>query len=466
MRWEHVVKSGTLVNAYDVFEANIYIKDGKIAAVTGEDLGEAEETTDARGKYVLPGFIDTHVHSRDGFLGAHEKEDFFHSSRAGAASGFTTVYEMPNCNPAVYNAERLNELIKCITPKAHTDFGVWGLCLGKLNNHELRAMAEAGVVGFKFFWGYAIDARDYQLVYNYREGMENVLPPPDLGEIYQIFREVAKTGKPLGIHAENFDIIRLLTKEVMESGDTSYAALLRSRPPFTETTVIETAISLAKELKTRLHILHLAAGDGVELIRAAKGRGISVTAETCPHYLAFTDEEAEELGAVVKGYPPVRTRYDQEKLWEGLLDGTLSLVCSDHAPHTEAEKRRGFFEAPAGGATIETMSLFMLDAVNRGRLSLQKLVEVLSEQPARMFHTYPQKGSLLPGADADIVVVDMDEEYVFHQERMHSRVKLSAYDKRVFRGRPVKTILRGHTMAENGNIVSGPYGRFLRAGKA
>ncbi|HWS29430.1 MAG TPA: dihydroorotase [Clostridia bacterium] len=465
MLWDHVVKNGTLVSADDVFEADIYIKDGKIAAVTKENLGEAREATDARGKYVLPGFIDTHVHSRDGFKGAHEKEDFFHSSRAGAVSGITTIYEMPNCNPAIYNVDRMNDLIACITPKAHVDFGMWGLCLGDLNNHELQAMADAGVVGFKFFWGYAIDAKEYQLIYNYREGMTDVIAPPDVGQIYKIFREVAKTGKMVGIHAENFDIIKVLTKEVMESGDTSYAALLRTRPPFSETTIIETAISLAKELGTHLHILHLAAGDGVDLIREAQAKGIHVTGETCPQYLALTDEDAAQLGAMIKGYPPVRTKYDQDKLWNGLLDGTLSFVCSDHAPHTEAEKKRGLWEAPAGAATIETMSLVLIDAVSKGKMSINKLVEVLSEQPARMFGTYPTKGSLLPGTDADIVVVDMEQEYVFHQEQMQSRTKLSPYDKRTFKGKPVKTILRGHTMAENGAIVSEPYGRFIRPEK-
>lgn len=216
---------------------------------------------------------------------------------AGACGGITTIYEMPNCNPAVYNVDKMNDLIEVITPKAFVDFGVWGLCLGPLNNHELAAMNKAGVVGFKFFWGYAIDSKTYQLIYNYKEGMENVIPPLDLGEVYKIFREVAKTGKMLGIHAEDFDVIKLLTAEVKASGETDYAAMLRSRPVLSETLVIETAIQLSKELGTHLHILHLACGDGVDLIREAQKKGIHVTGETCPHYLALTDQDAAELGA-------------------------------------------------------------------------------------------------------------------------------------------------------------------------
>lgn len=463
MQWDHIIKNGTLVTSSETYPANIYVKDGKIAAITSEELpGEAREVTDAQGKYVLPGFIDTHAHSRDGRKGAHEKEDFFHSSMAGAVGGVTTIYEMPNCNPAVYNVDMLKDLVEVITPKAHVDFGVWGLCLGDLNNHEIQSLKEAGVVGFKFFWGYAIDSKSYQLIYNYQEGMENVIPPLDLGQIYKIFREVAKTGKMVAIHAEDFDIIKLLTQEVKASGDKSYAAMLRSRPPMSETVIIETAISLARELGTHLHILHLAAGDGVDLIRRAQAEGVHVTGETCPHYLALTDADAERCGSMIKGYPPVRTQYDQDKLWQGLTDGTLSFVCSDHAPHTPAEKKLGLWEAPAGMATIETMSMIMLNAVSQGKLTLNQVARVLSEEPAKIFGTHPMKGALQAGADADLVLVDLDAEYVFHQEQMHSRTKLSPYDGMSVKGKPVQTILRGRTIAKDGEIVGEPSGHFIR----
>lgn len=463
MTWDHVIKNGTVVTPHESQRANIYIKDQKIAAITAEELpGDALEVTDATGKYILPGFIDTHSHSRDGRNGAHHKEDFFHSSMAGAVGGVTTIYEMPNCIPAVYNVDMLHDLVEVITPKAHVDFGVWGLCLGDLNNDEIAKLAEAGVVGFKFFWGYAIDSKTYSLIYNYKEGMENVIAPLDVGQIYKIFREVAKTGKMVGIHAENFDIIKLLTDEVKASGDTSYAAMLRARPSMTETTIIETAIALSKELGTHVHILHLAAGDGVDLIREGQKKGIHITGETCPHYLALTDADAERCGAMIKGYPPVRTQYDQDKLWEGLNDGTLSFVCSDHAPHTKEEKMQSLWDAPAGMATMETMGMVMLDAVNKGKTTLNKLAELLSEAPAKMFGTYPMKGSTQVGTDADFAIVDMDATYTFHQEQMHSRTKLSPYNGMEFQGKVVQTILRGKTIAKDSEIVGDPTGHFIR----
>ncbi len=462
MIFDRAIINGRIVTPNDTFFGDIYIKDGVIAAITAPETKlEAFDVVDASGLTVMPGFIDTHVHSRDGFNGAHYKEDFFHSTMAAAAGGFTTIYEMPNCNPAIYNVDMLNRLIECVTPKAHVDFCAWGLCLGDLNAKELDALSEAGVCGFKFFWGYAIDSNTYQLVYNYRSGMKDCIPPLDRGEILRMFKNVAKTGKLLGIHAEDFDIIKALTQEVLAGCDRSYAAMLRSRPTVSETSIIESAISYAKASDMRLHILHLAAGDGVELIRRAQHEGFPVTGETCPHYLALSDEDGDRLGSVMKGYPPVREKRHQELLWQGLIDGTLSHVCSDHAPHSPEEKAQGLFDAPAGMAAIETMSLIMLNAVNAGRITENKLVSLLSENPAKLFGAYPKKGALMVGSDADMVLLDMDAEYTFDRATMHSRTKLSPYHGLHMKGRPVHTILRGRSVCENGDIKCAPFGRFV-----
>ena len=466
MTWDHVIKNGTIVTPAETYKANLYIKDEKIAAITNEELpGEVKSVTDAKGKYVLPGFIDTHSHSRDGRNGAHYKEDFFHSSMAGACGGITTILEMPNCNPAIYNVANLNDLIEVITPKAHVDFGVWGLCLGNLNLDQILPLSEAGVCGFKYFWGYAIDSKTYQLVYNYQEGMKDVIPPLDEGEIYKIFREVAKTGQLVGIHAENFYLIKMLSEEVKASGDKSYAAVLRSRPPVSEMTVIETGILFAEALGTHLHILHLASGDAVRLIRDAQKQGINVTAETCPHYLALTDKDFDRVGALLKGYPPIRTQHDQDLLWEGLNDGTLSFVCSDHAPHSYEEKMKDYWDAPAGMTNIEIMGPVMINAVNQGKLTINQLAAVMSENQAKMFNLYPQKGSLEVGTDADIVVVDMDTEYIMDQEKLHSRTKLTPFNGLKMKGKVDATFLRGKKIVEHGEMIAEPGGKFIRPNK-
>ena len=206
----------------------------------------------------------------------------------------------------------------------------------------------------------------------------------------------------------------------------------------------------------------MAAGADVEVIRRAQRDGQRVTAETCPHYLALTDRDAERVQAVMKTYPIIRTAADQEQIWDGLRDGTIGSVCSDHAPHLASEKAKGLWDAPAGISGVETSSLILLDAVNKGRLTLHDVARVFSENPAKMIGVYPRKGSLRVGADADIVVVDMDKSGVFHQSQMHSVVKMSPYDGITFQGKVVRTILRGRTIAADSEIVGRPSGAFIR----
>ena len=463
MTFDKLIMNAHMVTASGDSHGNIYIKDGKIAAITDALLeGEALETIDVAGKLILPGFIDTHCHSRDGSKGAHYKEDFEHSSRAAAAGGITTVLEMPNCNPAIYSVENFRDLVKTITPKAYVDFGVWGLCLGNLNKDQLKPLAEEGVVAFKFFWGYAIDSKTYQLIYNYEEGMKDVIPPFSTGEVYKLFRDVAETGKKIAIHAEDFGIIKVLTEEAKDKGMNDYDGMLYSRPDFSETIVIDTAIKIAEATGADLHILHLAAGDGVEIIKSAQKKGSSVTVETCPHYLALTNEDYDHAGNSMKGYPPVRTKRDMELLWGGLNDGTIAFVASDHAPHTPEEKAQDIWSAPAGMVTVETMVPVIIDAVNRGKISWNKLAEALSEAPAKMFGLYPAKGSLEVGTDADISIVDPDMEYIMDQTKLQSRTKLSPFDGRHMKGKPVCTIVRGKTVMKDGEIIGEPSGHLIR----
>ena len=429
MDWDRVIYNGTVVNDDGMQRADIYIRDGRVAAVTSERLpGTVGEATDASGRYILPGLIETHVHSRDGRLATGEKEDFRSSTAAAAATGITTVFEMPNCTPTIHSAESLRDLVSVIQPKAHADFCVWGLALGDANLASLPALAEAGCVAFKFFWGYAVDHRDNSLIYNYREGMDNVLPPPDDGQIYRLFRAVKATGKRLGIHAENFSIVRALTQEALAAGAQDYAALLRTRPVSCETSIIDTAIDMAKELTE------------LEALKAA---------------------DARRCGAVMKTYPLIRTAADRQAVWQGLADGTLDWVCSDHAPHTCEEKHRSFWDAPAGISGIEGLSPVLLTAVHRGLLTLPRVAAITSANAARTFGLYPRKGVIRPGADADLAIVDMSAAYTFRQEKMYSKAKWSPYDGMSFQGRVVETILRGRTTMRDGQVLPDCFGQFL-----
>lgn len=458
--WDHVVKNGIIYSEGEFIKGHLYMKDGKIAAIASRELeGEAAKETNAKGLYVLPGFIDTHIHSRD--PGPTYKEDFYYSTRAAAAGGITTVFEMPNTNPPINTVENLNKQKENLAPKAHVDFCIWGICLGDLNRNEIQPLHKAGVIGFKFFWGYAINSETFQLMYNYKDGDPGVIPPLTDGEVYDMFKEVERTGQILAIHAENNQIIQRLTDKVEAEGRNDYEALLEGRPNLAEELTIQTGITMAKSTGARLHILHVSTAEGVKLIRQAQAEGYPVTSETCPHYLFLSNEDYEEIGPQMKVYPPVKYQKDQKELWKGIKDGTVSIACSDHAPHTEEEKDGELWSIPAGMCGVETLAPLMLDAVSKGIITLKEAVALLSENPAKRYGIFPKKGSLAIGSDADLTLVDMNKEMVIKRDNLHSKSKVSAFDGFKVKGVPVGTIVRGTTVMENHEIVSCPHGQLV-----
>lgn len=461
MDWDYAIKNGTIVTPHDMFRANLYIKDGKIAAISEKSLeGSAARETDAAGKYILPGLIDVHVHSRD--PGPTYKEDFFTSTQAAAAGGITTIFDMPNTTPPTRDLESFNRQVANLTPKAHVDFGIWGICLGPMNNKDIPQLSNAGVIGFKYFWGYAINKKTFQLTYNYTPGMnDDVIAPFSDGEVYTIFQNVAKTGKVIAIHGEDSSLIQVLTEQVKKKGRNDYEALLEGRPNLAEEVTVQMGLSFARSSGARLHVLHVTTAESVAAIRLAKQQGTPVSAETCPHYLFLSNEDYPRIGPVMKIYPPVKYKKDQEQLWQGIQDGTITIVSSDHAPHTPAEKSGDLWSIPAGMPGTETMAPLMLNAVSNGRITLQKLTALLSENPARRFGIYPQKGSLEIGTDADITLVDMDREMVIRAANLHSKSKVTAYDGWPIKGVPVETIVRGETIMKDGEIVHAPYGKLV-----
>lgn len=461
MTWDHIIRGGEIISTSSRYKANIYIKNGKIAAITNEELhGEAKEITDASGLKVLPGLIDTHVHSRDG--GATYKEDFNHSTQAAAAGGITTVFEMPNTNPPVNNRENFVGQVENLQVKAHVNFGLWGICLGDLNLDDLPDLHELGVIGFKYFWGYAVDKNTYQLIYNYSDDMVDVIPPCDDGEVYAMLREVAKTGQTFAIHAENSNLINLLTEEAKATGKNDYQTVLSSRPHLAEVLTIQTGIAMAKATGAKLHVLHISTAEGVQLVREAQKEGYPITGETCPHFLFLTEDDFNQVGNFMKVYPLVKNKKDQKALWEGISDGTISFVCSDHAPHTNEEKTDGdLWSIPAGMCGVETLAPLMLNAVADKKISLEQFVALLSENPAKQFGVFPQKGTIQVGSDADFTIVDKNKEFTIRNKDLHSKSKVSAYDGFSVKGKPVQSIVNGVTVMKDGEIVGGINGKLV-----
>ena len=460
MQWDHMIKNGNIVTTTSTYQANIYIKNGKIASISSEDARDnAKEITDASGLYILPGLIDTHVHSRDG--GATHKEDFFHSTQAAASGGIACIFEMPNTKPTINNVKNFRKQVENLRKKAHVNFGLWGISLGELNLKDFQSLHEEGVIGFKYFWGYAVNKHTFQLQYNYSDDMKEVIAPFDDGEIFEIFQEIAKTGQILAIHAENNELINHLSRKYGQTANRDYESFLKTRPNLAEELTIQTAISMAKTTGVRLHILHVSTAEGVDLIKRAQEEGYPITAETCPHYLFLTNEDYEKIGPEMKIYPLVKYQKDQDRLWEGIMDGTISYVCSDHAPHTVEEKNGDLTKIPAGMCGVETLAPLMLNEVSNGRLTLGQIVSLLSENPAKQFGIFPKKGAIQVGSDADLTIVDMKQEGVIQREKLHSKSKVTAYDGFKIKGWPVQTIVNGITVMKDGVIQSGPVGQLV-----
>lgn len=456
--YDLALKNGFIVDDTSIYQGNIYIQNEKIAEISSADK-PAKNCYDLTGKYLLPGCIDTHCHFRD--PGSTAKEDFSTGTKAAIAGGVTTVFDMPNTNPSVLNKADLQYKVDYFSTKAFADYGIWGLSLGELNLAELEELCAKGASAVKFFWGYAINAKTKALVYNYNSNDADIIPPLDDGQVYEIFEEMAKTGKILAIHAENIELIQTLTKRLQKSGRTDYEALIDSRPALAEALTIQTASLLAKATNARLHILHVTSKMGVEAIRQAKANGVKITGETCPQYLFLSSKDYDRVGPMMKVYPVIKHEEDRLALWEGLFDGTLDFVASDHAPHIISEKQGGLFEIPAGMCGVETMLPLMLNEVSRGHITLPFLVKIMSKNVADIYNL-SQKGLLKEGKDADIVVVDMDKIDTIENEKLHSKQPLTAFAGQKIKGWPIKTFLRGKLVMNNNEIIDEmPSGKWI-----
>jgi dihydroorotase len=456
-----LVRGGTVVSSQGRRAADVLCEDGRIAAVLdpGAEVA-ADEVIDATGRLVFPGFIDPHVHPRD--PGDTHKEDFAHASRAAAVGGITTLLVMPNAVPPVTDAASFRRRAEEHGAVAHVDFGLWGLSLAMDNIDDLAGLLQEGAVAVKLFWGYALDKESKRLVYNTADkAPEDVIQPASNGEVLEIFRAVAGAGGILAAHCEDRDILDVGQRRLGRAPE-AYAELKVARPEVAESSSVAVGIELARATGCHFHVCHISSGRATHLVRLAQQDGLPVTAETCPHYLLFVAADCAGRDAAMKAYPPCREPEDREALWAGVNDGTIASLGSDHAPHTLEDKTQPFATAPAGMVAVEVMIPLLLDQMNAGLITPERLCWAASEGTARLYGIHPQKGAIQPGADADLALVDPEATWTIRGEELHSVQKHTPFEGTEVRGMPVTTILRGSVIAKDREPVGEPGGRLVR----
>lgn len=442
-----VVRSSDIVTPGGRLDGQIAVRNEKIVALMGPDVQlAAQKTIDVGSKPVIPGVIDTHCHFRD--PGYTHKEDYYHGTVAAAAGGVTTVFDMPNVDPPTTTADRLARHLENAQSKAVVDFGHNASGVVPENIAEL---AEGGATAFKV-WMMRDIGRDYP-------------HPPGTSVtnhavLYRIFEEVAKTGLPLYIHPHDQDLYDLWVTRSREQWGTdfrSYARALRAGDGVVLNTAIATILEFQRSVGTRLHVLHLSTREGVRMVRQAKAEGRPVTSEANPISMFVANDWAniERLGPYALAWWVPGD--DSPAMWEAIVDGTVDVIGSDHGPHTREEKEVGWkdmYSAPGGAPFIEEYLRLMLTEVNKGRLTLERVVELCCSNPAKLTGYDDRKGSITVGKDADLVVLDMDHEEILKASHGHYQCGWMPSEDLPAKGRPVMTILRGRVIMEDGVVTA------------
>jgi allantoinase len=441
-----IIRNGSVVTPAGTEFSDIAVRAGKIEEIALDINEDAVAEIDAWGLHVLPGAIDDHVHVNE--PGRADWETWGHASAALAAGGGSVLCDMPlNAHPPTLDAASFDAKVKIASRDSYTDFALWGgLTPGNLAN--LEELADRGAIGFKAFMA-ASGTDDFQAA--------------DDITLLEGMRQAAVYGLPVAVHAENENITAALTELARSSGLTAVRDYFAARPAIAEIEAISRAILFAEETGCSLHVVHVSTGRGVAEIAAARARGIDVTAETCPHYLVFTEDDVERIGALAKCAPPIRPSEERDALWEALAGGDVQIVASDHSPAPASMKASGDFFAVWGGISgcQSTLPILLSEGFHGHGLALETIVNLISTNVAERF-SLPGKGRLEAGYDADFALVDLNAEQTLRAEDLLYLHQHSPYAGLTFTGTVRRTILRGQTIALDGKPVGEPRGRLVR----
>ncbi len=446
MAFDTIIANGRVVTATDTYLSDVAISSGKIEAI-GENLPRenAAHIIDAAGKYVMPGGIDVHTHLDMPFGGTTSSDDFETGTRAAAFGGTTTLIDFAIQYKGQTLRTAFDGWMRKASGKAVCDYGFHCIIteLADAQLEEMNALVREGVTSFKLFMAYP--------------GVFML----DDGSIFKALQRTAKNGGLVCMHAENGNAIDVIVQQALAEGKKAPKYHALTRPTTAEAEATARAIALAEMAGAPVYIVHLSCNDALEKVREARDRGLPVYAETCPQYLYLSIENFDVPdfeGAKYVFTPPLREKWHQEKLWNGLKRDHLQVVSTDHCPFCFKEQKelgRGdFTKIPNGGPGVEhRMSLIYSGGVAAGRFSVNRFVELVSTTPAKLFGLYPRKGTIAVGSDADLVIFDPDRKHTISAKTHHMRVDYSMFEGIDVTGMPSTVLSRGRVVVDNDKFV-------------
>ena len=456
MGFDAIVANGRVVTATDTYNSDVAITAGKITAI-GQNLPRENATKiiDAAGKYVLPGGIDVHTHLDMPFGGTTSADDFETGTRAAAFGGTTTLIDFAIQYKGQTLRTAFDAWMQKASSKAICDYSFHCIItdLGAAQLEEMNALVREGVTSFKLFMAYP--------------GVFML----DDASIFKAFRTTAKNGGLVCMHAENGNAIDVIVQQALAEGKKAPKYHALTRPTTAEAEATGRAIALAEMAGAPVYIVNLSCNDALEKVREARDRGLPVYAETCPQYLYLSIENFDVPGFEGAKYvftPPLREKWHQEKLWNGLKTDHLQVVSTDHCPFCFKEQkelgRDDFTKIPNGGPGIEhRMSLVYSGGVDKGRFSINRFVELVSTTPARLFGLYPRKGTIAAGSDADLVIFDSNRKHTISAKTHHMRVDYSMFEGIQVTGMPDVVLSRGRVVVEGDKFLGRPgSGEFIK----
>jgi dihydropyrimidinase len=448
-----LIKNGNCVNAEGRFRGDIAIADGKITQIGQELQAPSGRTIDAEGKLILPGVVDAHVHLPWPSANFDSVDDFASGTTAAVCGGVTTIieYVVPDRSGRIIPA--LESHLEAAADNAYCDYS-FHLILRQVTDETVADMAEAvrrGLPSFKIYTAY--------------EGFR--LADDQILRALSVTKEL---GALVCFHAEDGMLISFATEQLVGAGNTGIAYYPDAHPYAADIEATHRAIVYAQHIGARIHIVHVNTRQGTQMIANARRAGMEISAETCPHYLMFTDEEYRSGRPESHFFvlaPAIRTKEDSLGLWRALAADDLQTIGSDHCPYTSEQKLKGqgdFRSVPGGASGVETsLRLIYTYGVRQGRFPIERLVEIMATNPARVFNLYPRKGVLAVGANADLVIYDEEGRSTIDCKCLHSQTDHSLYEGIEVLGKNAMTILRGEVVAQDGDLVAArPTGRLLR----